>query len=401
MPSRVGATVTVKLKLDSDNSDIVEGHKVFKREESQNYDFTTPVWQGSDPICTLDGLKEGITYYFIAITYDKEGNISHNSNEIKFRQNASGSPPDPDSSTDGNESEQGGSEENNHSPGSKTGPFLTSEALDPSIPENGQLTSTQWRIYRQDDDFLVFDATVTPATTEIQVPRLILKQDTPYYFVARHTVNTSQTSHWTPKQNYFNTNLMAEDADNDGIPDEQEADPELDLDANGTPDSIQENIRCIKVATGEGHISISLQGNDHNVTSIEAMETISLEELPIKEDMAVAPEMPFGLINIRLQVDNPGDQALLTVYLPPSMHTPQQYLWYRYNTIHGWRDHSKFISTPTDKGTLVLKVTDGGDGDADGVQNGIIVHQSGAATSHSTSVGGGSTSRACFIDSLF
>jgi hypothetical protein len=401
MPSRVGATITVRLKLDSSDSDVVEGHKVYIREESQNYDFTRPVWQGSDSICIINDLKVGVIYYFIAKTYDEKGNLSHNSNEIKFQQNVLGSPPVPDSSTNENESEQGGGEENNQSPDPKTGPLLTSDTLDPSILESGQVTSTQWRIYRQEDNFWVFDATVTPATTELQVPRLILKQDTPYYFVARHSVNTSKTSQWTPEQNYINTNLMAEDADNDGIPDEQEADPELDLDADGTPDSIQENIRCIKVATGEGHIGISLQENDHNVTAIEAMETINLNELPIKEDMTVAPEMPFGLINIRLQVDNPGDQAQLTVYLPPSTYT-RQYLWYRYNTIHGWRDHSEYISTLTDdKGPLVLKVSDGGDGDADGVQNGIIIHQSGPATSHSKGIGGGGASRACFINSLF
>jgi hypothetical protein len=407
LPNKADATATVRLELDSSDGGIVKGHKVFVREEGRKYDFTKPVWQGSDSFCTINNLGVGVTYYFIARTYDEEGNVSRNSNEIKFQRNIAASSPAPDSSDNGNESGPEDGDDNPQSSSLKIGPHLVSDALDQAILESGQLASTQWRIYRQSDDFWIFDATVTPATTEIQVPRLILEQDVPYYFVARHIVSTSQninpsqSSQWTLKQNYINTNLMAEDANNDGIPDGQEADPELDIDADGTPDALQKNIRCIKAAAGEGNIGIGLLGNDHNVTSVDAMETVSLDELP-KEDMAVAPEMPFGLVNIRLLVNNPGAQAKLTVYLSPSTYPAGQYLWYRYDTIYGWRDHSTFISTLTDdKGPLVLKVTDGGDGDADGVQNGVVVIQSGPATSHSEGIGGGGTSRACFINSLF
>jgi hypothetical protein len=48
-----------------------------------------------------------------------------------------------------------------------------------------------------------------------------------------------------------------------------------------------------------------------------------------------------------------------------------------------------------------LKVTDGGAEDVDGVENGIIVCQSGPASSPPAGVGGGNASYACFINSLF
>ena len=399
-PCEVGATVSVTLKLDSVDSEVVEGHKVYVRMENQSYDFTKPIWQGADSICTIDGLEKNITYYFIAKTYDDKGNTSDNSNEIKFRQDAPGSSSDSDSYNNEGESDQAGG---NNSPSSepKLGPILASESLDPSHLENSQLTSTQWQIYQEDNDFLVFDASVAPATTEIQVPRLILKQDTSYYFIARHIGRNSKTLPWTPKQNYINTDTMLEDADNDGIPDEQEADPQVDLDADSTPDAIQENMRCIKTASGAEHFSLSLMGN-HEDTSIEAVETIGVDELPIQEDITGAPKMPFGLLNVRLKVKNPGDQAQLIIYLPPSSQTPLKHLWYFYDLINGWRDASRSITPSNKKGALTLKVTDGGFGDVDGVENGIIVCQSGPASSPPPAgVGGGNASYACFINSLF
>ena len=107
-PCEVGATVSVTLKLDSVDSEVVEGHKVYVRMENQSYDFTKPIWQGSDSICTIDGLEKNITYYFIAKTYDDKGNTSDNSNEIKFRQDAPGSSSDSDSYNNEGESDQAG-----------------------------------------------------------------------------------------------------------------------------------------------------------------------------------------------------------------------------------------------------------------------------------------------------
>jgi hypothetical protein len=403
-PCIVGADVSVTLKLDSDDSHLVEGHKVYVRMENESYDFSKPIWQGSDSLCTIDGLENNITYYFIAKTYDEKGNTSDNSNEIKFRQNGPGSSSDScdgdcEAGQTGSESDQAG--DSNHPFTPKLGPILASESLDPSLFENSHLTSTQWQVYQEDNDFLVFDATVRPATTEIQVPRLVLKQDSSYYFIARHIDVDSKALEWTPKQNYINTDtdIVPKDADNDGIPDEQEADPQVDLDADGTPDAIQENMRCIKTTNAAEHFSLSLAGN-HEDSSIEAIETIGVDELPIQEDITTAPKMPFGLLNVRLKVENSGDQAQLIIYLPPSVQTFPK-LWYFYDPINGWKDASSSITPSNKKGALTLKVTDGGAGDVDGVENGIIVCQSGPASSPPADIGNGNASYACFINSLF
>ncbi len=398
-PSWAAATYTVTLQLESVDSDIIAGHKIFYREENQQYNFSTPAWEGQGTLCTLSGLEEDVTYYFVARTFDINGNTSDNSNEIKFRQDSTPLPKTPDQP---NNSATETDPDSTVGLNPKQGPILTAEALDATGLEEGQLTSTQWRIYREADNLCVFDATVTPATNQIQIPRLVLEKDTPYIYTARYIGVSDKTLEWTPKQNFIDTNIMAEDADTNGIPDEQEADAQVDTDENGTPDILQKNMYSIRSATREEeHIGLSLE-KGHNVVSIEAVETIDLSELPISEDVSVAPEMPLGLINIRLLVRVPGDQAQITIHLPDIEESTEAgwgYLWYRYDAIHGWKDASESISN--DGKTKTLKLTDGGEGDVDGVKNGIIVTQSGPANTPAQGIGGGGSSRACFINSLF
>ncbi len=401
-PSKVEATYTLTLQLESVDSDIIAGHKVFYREENQEYDFSDPAWQGDGDMCTLSGLEEDVTYYFVARTFDINGNSSDNSNEIKFRQDSTLVPKTPGQTDDSSGNTNSGTDADSEAGlNPKPGPILTAEELDSTGFEEGQLTSTQWRIYREADSLCVFNATVTPATNQIQIPRLVLEKDIPYIYTARYIGVSDQTLEWTPKQNFIDTTIMAEDANTDGIPDEQEPDSQADTDDDGTPDILQNNMFSLKSASGEEHIGLSLE-KGHNVVSIEAVEAIDLSELPIPEDISVAPEMPLGLINIRLLVKVPGDQAKITIHLP----SPEDkaigwgYFWYRYDAIHGWKDATESISSEGTE-TKLLKITDGGEGDVDGVKNGIIVTQSGPAATPAEGIGGGGSSRACFIDSLF
>lgn len=388
-PYSAGATVSVTLHLESETHPLVVGHKIYVREENQGYDFSKPVWQGADTTCVLSGLEENITYFFVARTYDQDGNTSDNSNEIRFLHDQSGGSQDPNAS---------GQEGGGQAVDPKPGPVISTDALDPGSIKAGQLASSQWRISQEENDLIVFDATITPAATQIEVPRLVLKKDTSYYYVVRYVINGAETLEWSPRQTFFDSNLMLEDANSDGIPDTKEVDAQLDLDGDGTPDLYQENMRCIKSATGDQNIGLKLQG-DHKVAAIEAVETIAVAELSRKEDIEFAPLMPFGLINLRARLTTVGDTAVITVYLPSSVAIEQNFWWYTYDNIHGWADHRQFAAPGIAKGTVLIKVTDGGAGDADGVANGIIVSQSGVATSPAKGSGGSSSS--CFIDSLF
>lgn len=403
LPCATAMAATVTLHLEHADSSLVKGHKIYLREEGGNYDFANPTWQGSDNICTLNGLKEDTTYFFVARTYDKDGNTSDNSNEIKFFQASSQTSPPPSgevSNPEDPEADQNTPAAPSGGNDAKGGPILNTDALDSTIIANGRLAATQWRVYRTEDDLCVFDATVVPASNEIQLPRLIVEPDVEYYFTARYSAGTAQPLEWIPEQPLMETSQRGADVDDNGILDIQEADPEIDLDADGTPDFLQEEMRSVKTASGEDSIGVSIKGGD-NVLSIEQIETLGTADLVLKEDIAVAPQMPIGMINFRLLVNQQGDRAQITLYLPEACYKETRLLYYCYDNIHGWRDHSAYVSSGDEPRTLVVEITDGGAGDADGVANGIIVNQSGPATTHAISIGGGGSSRACFVDSLF
>jgi hypothetical protein len=58
------------------------GYKIFFREESQSYDYYNPSWEGVETSCTIYGLDETKSYYFVARAFDTEAFESSNSNEV-------------------------------------------------------------------------------------------------------------------------------------------------------------------------------------------------------------------------------------------------------------------------------------------------------------------------------
>ena len=78
---------------------------------------------------------------------------------------------------------------------------------------------------------------------------------------------------------------------------------------------------------------------------------------------------------------------------------PQGYKWFKYSQSQGWYDYSAHVSLNGDRTQLSITLVDGGTGDDDNQQNGIIVDPSGMGTapSSSGSAGGGG---GCFINTL-
>lgn len=67
------------------SSPVVEGFYVFGREEGQNYDYDQPWWQGDHTFnsCTIDGLDEDKTYFFVIRAYSGD-EVSPDSNEVLY-----------------------------------------------------------------------------------------------------------------------------------------------------------------------------------------------------------------------------------------------------------------------------------------------------------------------------
>ena len=72
----------VSFAWDANTEPDLAGYRVFYREEGQDYDFDFPDWEGAETICTLYGLDDDTTYYFVSRAYDIYGNESENSIEL-------------------------------------------------------------------------------------------------------------------------------------------------------------------------------------------------------------------------------------------------------------------------------------------------------------------------------
>jgi hypothetical protein len=127
---------------------------------------------------------------------------------------------------------------------------------------------------------------------------------------------------------------------------------------------------------------------------------------PEGEDIGDRNRMPesmiYGLIDFKIKVDTPGSSATVTIFLPESV--PQGYKWYKYSQNHGWYDYSANVSFNSERNQLSLTLVDGGTGDDDGEQNGMIEDPSGLGVAPAdndndgNSSGGGSGG--CFIGTL-
>lgn len=64
---------------------------LFSRRDGERYDYTDPIWQGDTTFtqCTIDGLDENTTYYFVIRTIDASDNQSYDSNEIAINESDS------------------------------------------------------------------------------------------------------------------------------------------------------------------------------------------------------------------------------------------------------------------------------------------------------------------------
>jgi hypothetical protein len=247
-------------------------------------------------------------------------------------------------------------------------------------------SATQWKIYRESDNVCIFDITSEYSQTNLQVPKLILSANADYIWQARYYDNHGTPSNWSGTGS-FSTAANPDDTNSNGIPDEQEVETPSDLDGDGTWDANQDTIKCVKTGDGKA-LGLSFEGS----SSVDEIESISAENdtgAQMIASAASSPEyFPFGLINFKLRMNQPGDRAEITVYF--SEPAPAGGRWFKYDPIEAtWTDFTTQTDFSADRQSVTLYLEDGGDGDADGTVNGIIVDPSGLAVSSSSLGSGG------------
>ena len=141
-------------------------------------------------------------------------------------------------------------------------------------------------------------------------------------------------------------------------------------------------------------------GSGAGLTSLYSVDP---ESDSIADRTGMPENLIYGLLDFKVRVDTPGSSTTVTIFLPESV--PEGYKWYKYSQTRGWYDYSANISLNSERNQLSLILVDGGTGDDDGEQNGIIEDPSGLgvapANSVSTNTGSsGGGSGGCFIDNL-
>ncbi len=252
---------------------------------------------------------------------------------------------------------------------SLTPELRTDEFYDPDTDDVH--AESRWQIFRADDNFCVLDVTSPVSLTSLKVPKLILEEDTDYTWKVRFINNHDAESDWSAVGT-FTTDFASHDADGNGIPDYQEVAVDLDLDNDGTPDRDQTDIKCVNSDAEDFQIGVSIKDSE-NVTSIVSMEIEDATEVITAPNPEGTPAaIQFGLINFKILVNAPGDETVVAIYLSQSAFDEGKL--YKYDSINAeWFDYSDYAEFSPDRQVVYLTLKDGGFGDADGIENGIIV----------------------------
>jgi hypothetical protein len=225
------------------------------------------------------------------------------------------------------------------------------------------------------------------------VPHTVLDQDTSYTVRVKFYDTYYEASEWSDPIE-FRTVLHMLDLDGDGIPDEQEVDDTVDLNDDGVPDNDQpEVIKSVQSAIG-GHVAIGVSKNSAVIEEIEVLETIDPASILDKKNKP--KKFTYGLFSYRLKVNQAGASATVRIYYSEDISAARYF--YMYDNVNGWIDYTQYATFNPDGHSVTVELKDGGHGDSDGVENGIIVDPGGISESMAdvagldAGVGGG-----CFI----
>ena len=249
-------------------------------------------------------------------------------------------------------------------------------------------TSTDW------SSDLIFEGQLTLNLTSLTLGDLILDPETTYYWRVRFYDEHNGESEWSATSNFTTIDTESAglaDDDGDGILNEQEV-PQEDIDPglNATPETFV--VETPDITNPQLGVLLS---TDADIISLRAVDANSVEV----GSVANRPEVLTGLISFKIRLRNGATTADVTVNFSEA--APENAIWYKYDLDAGWVAYNN-VTFASDRKSITIHLTDGGAGDDDGVQNGVIVDPSGlgysadsgyaisdSSTSSSDSWGGG------------
>jgi PKD repeat protein len=268
--------------------------------------------------------------------------------------------------------------------------------IGPYMGPAGSYGYTEWQIATADDfaeQFLVWRQIKAGGTDDdflLEIPDFILESGpATYFWRVRFVTADGRSSAWAGPYRFRTIATDPADENGDGVPDDQEVDDPAaifpDLDPNDP------RILFVRSATGDGYWA--LEGLD-NVAELIALRAFTTGGVSVPPDT----EIPLGLIGFKLATLNPGDQAKVRVHFRPG--APVDSIWFAFLGIEGWQEFSGSTAVFDEAMTsVVLTLHDGGFGDLDRIENGIVVVPlSGFGKTKVTVIeGGGGGSDTCFV----
>jgi len=192
-----------------------------------------------------------------------------------------------------------------------------------------------------------------------------------------------------------------EDPSSDDPPSEDP--PSEDLPPEDLPGHDPDNLLVIDAATGWGQVYLYV---DECIGVAAVDEFSAMDENTVEDFIQRSDDLFLGLIRIELTVKRIGGKASIPIDSSEPM--GDNIRWYTHEGMNGWQDYSDHSFFSDDFMSVVLEFEDGGYGDADGAENGVIVCTSGPVRSMSStyrySEPGASPSESdggCFINAIF
>ena len=245
----------------------------------------------------------------------------------------------------------------------------TDQFDDPNV--NDVHGKTRWQIIRAFDDVCVFDVTTSASLTSITLPNQILEEDTDYVWKVKYIDNHDDASEWSEERE-FTTAYAGHDLDKNGVPDDQEVVETLDLDADGTADKTQNDIKCVSVDNDAAQMCVSIRDSENAYSILSLAAEDPTDPQVISGSKGKPNFFEFALLDFKVLVNNPGDETTVTIYLSKPAFNEGN--CFKYDPVDAvFLDYSGYTEFSSDRREVYLTLKDGGFGDADGIANGIIV----------------------------
>jgi hypothetical protein len=228
---------------------------------------------------------------------------------------------------------------------------------------------------------------------------MVLNGKTTYYWRMKKK-SSKAISDWSEPATFVTASETWNDNNGNGVPDDQDVATFTDLNNDGIADNEQpDTIKVVKSASGNATLGIVKLSNATDIELLNASDDTLIADKTNKPT-----RMNMGLMGFRVVTQNPGDTVMIGIYL--SSPAPAGAGWYKYDSVYGWQDYSSHAAFSQDRKMITVQLTDGGEGDADGIANGVIVDPAGvgemtaavdttATTGDTSSSSGGG--KGCFI----